>query len=157
MHRLRSVSRDCPGQFQTPRGWRLLLCLQAADDAGGRSSLPGSVGGLPGRSDRQRRRRLSGIELELYTACPNQRSTMANLIKIAQVTDVAPDQARAFTVEGQRIALFNVEGTYYAIADTCTHDGGPLSEGQVQGSTVTCPWHGAEFDLKSGAVLGPPA
>ena len=82
---------------------------------------------------------------------------MPNLIKIAQVTDVASGQACAFNVEGQRIALFNVQGTYYAIADTCTHDGGPLSEGQVQGSTVTCPWHGAEFDLKSGAVLGPPA
>jgi len=82
---------------------------------------------------------------------------MANLIKIAEVTDVPAGQAAAFTVEGQRIALFNVEGTYYAIADTCTHADGPLSEGEVQGTKVTCPWHGAEFDLKTGAVLGPPA
>jgi nitrite reductase/ring-hydroxylating ferredoxin subunit len=82
---------------------------------------------------------------------------MANLIKIAEVTDVPVGQAAAFTVEGQRIALFNVEGTYYAIADTCTHADGPLSEGEVQGTKVTCPWHGAEFDLKTGAVLGPPA
>ena len=46
-----------------------------------------------------------------------------------------------------------MEGTYYAIGDTCTHRGGPLSEGDVQGTKVTCPWHGAHFDLKTGAVL----
>ena len=66
-----------------------------------------------------------------------------------------PGQAAIFTVEGQRIALFNVEGTYYAIGDTCTHRFGPLSEGDVQGTKVTCPWHGADFDLKTGAALGP--
>ncbi len=82
---------------------------------------------------------------------------MAKLIKIAEVNDVPPGQAAAFTVEGQRIALFNVEGTFYAIGDTCTHRGGPLSEGQVNGTTVTCPWHGADFDLKTGAVMRPPA
>jgi nitrite reductase/ring-hydroxylating ferredoxin subunit len=82
---------------------------------------------------------------------------MANLIKMAEVKDLPTGQAAAFTVEGHTIALFNVEGTYYAIANTCTHDGGPLSEGEVQGTKVTCPWHGAEFDLKTGAVLGPPA
>ena len=82
---------------------------------------------------------------------------MAKLIKIAEVKDVLPGQAAAFTVEGQRVALFNVEGTYYAIADTCTQASGPLSEGEVQGTKVSCPWHGADFDLKTGAVLGPPA
>ena len=82
---------------------------------------------------------------------------MAKLLKIAKTKDVPPGQAAAFTIEGQKIALFNVEGTYYAIGDTCTHRGGPLSEGDVQGIRVTCPWHGADFDLKTGAVLGPPA
>ena len=82
---------------------------------------------------------------------------MAKLIKIAAVSDVPPGQGAAFTVEGQRIALFNVEGAYYAIGDTCTHRGGPLSEGDVQGTKVTCPLHGADFDLKTGAALGPPA
>ena len=86
-----------------------------------------------------------------------ESNTMAKLIKIAEAKDVPPGQAAAFTVEGQRIALFNVDGTYYAIADICTHVGGPLSEGNVQGTKVTCPWHGADFDLKTGAVLGPPA
>ena len=82
---------------------------------------------------------------------------MAKLLKIAKTKDVPPGQAAPFTIEGQKIALFNVEGTYYAIGDTCTHRGGPLSEGDVQGTRVTCPWHGADFDLKTGAVLGPPA
>ena len=82
---------------------------------------------------------------------------MAKLIKIAAAKDVPPGQAAAFTVEGQRIALFNVEGTYYAIGDSCTHRGGSLSEGDVQGTKVTCPLHGADFDLKTGTVMRPPA
>src|SRR5260370_25998578 len=106
---------------------------------------------MSGRSHRQQWRRLSVIE-------PNRPSIMAKkLLKIAQTKDVPPGQAAAFTIEGQKIALFNVEGTYHAIGDTCTHLGGPLSEGDVQGTMVTCPWHGADFDLKTGAVLGPPA
>jgi nitrite reductase/ring-hydroxylating ferredoxin subunit len=82
---------------------------------------------------------------------------MAKLIKIAETKDLPPGQAAAFDLEGQRIALFNVEGTFYAIGDTCTHRGGPLSEGSVSGTTVTCPWHGAQFDLKTAAVMRPPA
>ena len=78
---------------------------------------------------------------------------MAKLLEIAKTKDVPPGQAAAFTIEGQKIARFNVEGTYYAIGDTCTHRGGPLSEGDVQGTRVTCPWHGADFDLKTGAVF----
>jgi nitrite reductase/ring-hydroxylating ferredoxin subunit len=84
-------------------------------------------------------------------------SIIAKLLKIAKTEDVRPGQAAAFKIEAQRIALFNVEGTYYAIGDTCTHRGGPLSEGDVQGAKVACPWHGANFDLKTGAVLEPPA
>jgi nitrite reductase/ring-hydroxylating ferredoxin subunit len=85
------------------------------------------------------------------------QAIMAKLLKIAEAKDVPPGQAAAFTIEGQKIALFNVEGTYYAIGDTCTHRAGPLSGGDVQGAKVTCPWHGAQFDLKTGAILGPPA
>jgi nitrite reductase/ring-hydroxylating ferredoxin subunit len=62
-----------------------------------------------------------------------------------------------FSVGGKHIALFNIEGTYYAIDDTCTHKGGPLSEGEVQGNKVTCPWHGAIFDVITGEVVRPPA
>jgi 3-phenylpropionate/trans-cinnamate dioxygenase ferredoxin component len=85
------------------------------------------------------------------------QAIMAKFLKIAETKDVPPGQAAAFTIEGQKIALFNVGGIYYAIGDTCTHLGGPLSEGDVESTKVTCPWHGAEFDLKTGTVLGPPA
>ena len=82
---------------------------------------------------------------------------MAKLVKIVETKDLPPGQAAAFDLEGQRIALFNVEGTFHAIGDTCPHRGGSLSEGSVAGTTVTCQWHGADFDLKTGAVMRPPA
>jgi nitrite reductase/ring-hydroxylating ferredoxin subunit len=82
---------------------------------------------------------------------------MGELIRIAARSDVGSGKAIAVELMGQRIAVFNAEGTYYAIGDTCTHRGGPLSEGEVQGTTVTCPWHGAQYDLQTGNVLRPPA
>ncbi len=82
---------------------------------------------------------------------------MGQLIKVAETKDVPPGTAKAVEAEGRRIALFNIDGTYYAIDDTCTHRGGPLSEGAVEGTTVTCPWHGATYDVTTGNVLGPPA
>jgi len=82
---------------------------------------------------------------------------MSETIKIANTGDVQEGSAIAVDVAGNRVALFNVEGTYYAIDDTCTHRGGPLCEGELEGTEVTCPWHGATFDLTNGSVLNPPA
>ncbi len=82
---------------------------------------------------------------------------MGQLIKVAEANDVPPGTAKAVEAEGRRIALFNHGGGYYAIDDVCTHRGGPLSEGEVEGTVVTCPLHGATFDLTTGNVLGPPA
>lgn len=82
---------------------------------------------------------------------------MAGFVKVGTTGDFAPGQGKMVEVSGKKIALFNVDGTYYAIDDTCTHRGGPLSEGELSGSEVTCPWHGAVFDVKSGNTLGPPA
>lgn len=82
---------------------------------------------------------------------------MAKLVKVTELSRLPPGSAAAFDVEGARIALFNVGGTIYAIEDTCTHAGASLAEGQVEGTRVTCPWHGAEFDLTSGSALTPPA
>jgi nitrite reductase/ring-hydroxylating ferredoxin subunit len=82
---------------------------------------------------------------------------MSEMIKVAAAMDVPPGKSVALEVGGRRIALFNANGAYYAIDDTCTHAGGPLSEGEVNGTEVTCPWHGACFDLASGEALGPPA
>src|SRR5207237_8776743 len=81
---------------------------------------------------------------------------MAQFIKVASAADLAPGEAKCVEVAGKKLALFNVEGNFYAIDDTCTHRGGPLSEGEVSGE-VTCPWHGAISSIKTGAVLGPPA
>ena len=82
---------------------------------------------------------------------------MAQPTKVADLKDLPPGKATCVEFAGEKVALFNVGGSVLAIADTCSHRGGPLSEGEVEGITVTCPWHGACFDLKSGAALGPPA
>ncbi len=77
--------------------------------------------------------------------------------KAATLAELPPGRAKQVTLNGRTIALFNVGGTVYAIDDTCTHRGAPLWEGDVQATEVTCPWHGARFDVTSGASLCPPA
>ena len=81
---------------------------------------------------------------------------MAQFIKVASTADLAPGEVRCVEVEGKKVALFNLDGSFYAIDDTGPHRGGPLSEGEVTGDEVTCPWHGAVYNIKTGA-LGPPA
>ncbi len=83
---------------------------------------------------------------------------MAQFVKVgtkAEFTDV--NTGKLVEAGGQSIAVFNVGGAYYAIDNTCTHRGGPLSEGILGGEEVTCPWHGARYNVKTGAVLTPPA
>jgi len=82
---------------------------------------------------------------------------MPEFIKVATTDEIAPGQAKLVEVGGNKIALFNVGGSFHAIDNTCTHVGGPLCEGEIDGAEVTCPWHGAIFDVTTGQVLGPPA
>lgn len=82
---------------------------------------------------------------------------MPEFVKVAKTDEVSPGQARLVEVGGKEIALFNVAGTFHAIDNNCTHVGGPLCEGEINGVEVTCPWHGAAFDVTTGLVLGPPA
>jgi nitrite reductase/ring-hydroxylating ferredoxin subunit len=82
---------------------------------------------------------------------------MPEFIKVATTDEIAPGQAKLVEVGGNEIALFNVGGSFHAIDNTCTHVGGPLCEGEIDGAEVTCPWHGAIFDVTTGQVLGPPA
>ena len=82
---------------------------------------------------------------------------MAKRMKVAEVTELEPGEGKAVEVEGVSLALFNVDGSYYAIASECTHVGGPLGEGALIGKQVTCPWHAAQFDVTCGKVLGGPA
>jgi nitrite reductase/ring-hydroxylating ferredoxin subunit len=82
---------------------------------------------------------------------------MGAFIKVATAGELAPGQAKRVEALGKHLALFNLGGTYYAIEDTCSHRGGPLSEGEIEGDAVVCPWHGAKFKIASGEVLGLPA
>jgi nitrite reductase/ring-hydroxylating ferredoxin subunit len=60
-------------------------------------------------------------------------------------------------VKGSDIALFNVEGNYYAIANSCPHSTGPLVEGRLTKNIITCPWHGSQFDITNGQCYSGPA
>ena len=82
---------------------------------------------------------------------------MAGFKRVAHVSDIPPGQGAVVEVDGKEIAVFNLGGEYYAIGNTCTHRGGPLGEGNLRGKVVTCPWHGAQFDVTSGEVVSPPA
>ena len=82
---------------------------------------------------------------------------MAAYTKVANANELQPGQGKLVTAGDQRVALFNVDGTCYAINDTCTHKGGPLSDGALEDDVVTCPWHGARFCVRDGQVQGPPA
>lgn len=76
---------------------------------------------------------------------------------VAKTSDVAAGAGRLFEVEGHRVALFNLNGAFYAIDDVCTHEEASLSDGAIDGETVECPWHGALFNIKTGAALTMPA
>ena len=82
---------------------------------------------------------------------------MGSIIKVANKQDLPPGRAMSVSVGNKRVALFNIDGKYYAMDDECTHAGGNLSEGEIEGHIVTCPWHGATFDITTGAVLTAPA
>lgn len=82
---------------------------------------------------------------------------MVKEIEVAKTTDIPPGSAKQVEVDGEAVAIFNVNGEFYAIGDTCTHAQASLSEGEVEGLVVTCPWHGAQFDLKTGKNVGMPA
>ena len=82
---------------------------------------------------------------------------MSKFTKAVESSRLPPGASLCIEVEGEKVAVFNVDGNVHAIANTCTHRGGPLSEGAVEGTVVTCPWHGATFDLTTGEAKGPPA
>jgi 3-phenylpropionate/trans-cinnamate dioxygenase ferredoxin subunit len=82
---------------------------------------------------------------------------MADWVDVAGVNELAPGAWRVVDVDGAAIAVFNLDGELYAIEDVCTHDGGTLTGGDVDGHAVICPRHGARFDIRTGAVLCAPA
>jgi len=84
-------------------------------------------------------------------------ATSDGFVTVAQVGEIPEGGVKVVRVHDQAIALFHVGGEYFAIDDICTHDGGPLAEGALEGTAIECPRHGAKFDVRTGAVLSFPA
>src|SRR3989442_5700594 len=78
-------------------------------------------------------------------------------VRLAAVGDVPAGEGRVIEAQGKVLALFNVDGTYYAIDNTCAHRGGPLGEGDLEGRIVVCPWHAWRWDVTTGANANNPA
>ena len=78
-------------------------------------------------------------------------------VNAGSTDDLEPGRVKVVEIGDERIALCNVDGTFYAIDDECSHDGGPLGEGDLEGFNVICPRHGAEFDVRTGKVVQLPA
>jgi nitrite reductase/ring-hydroxylating ferredoxin subunit len=78
-------------------------------------------------------------------------------VKVAESKDIEPSSMKAVEVAGEKACIINIEGNYYAIGNVCTHVGGPLDEGTLEGYEVECPWHGSKFDVRTGEPTKPPA
>lgn len=82
---------------------------------------------------------------------------MHNYVKIARADEIAPGQKKTVEVDGVEVVIANVDGEFYAVEDVCTHDGGPLGDGDLEGCQLICPRHGARFDVRTGKALTLPA
>ena len=82
---------------------------------------------------------------------------MAEWIDVASVADFEPGSYRTVDVDDVLIAVFNIDGTFYALEDVCTHDYSTLTGGPIKGCEITCPRHGARFDIRTGEALSAPA
>jgi 3-phenylpropionate/trans-cinnamate dioxygenase ferredoxin subunit len=82
---------------------------------------------------------------------------MTEFITVANVDEIKAGERLVVEIGRTWVAIFNVDGQYYAIEDRCTHDDGPLAEGELSGCIIECPRHGATFDITNGKVLTAPA
>lgn len=82
---------------------------------------------------------------------------MTEFRSVAKVADIAPGEMKLVRLDGKELVVANADGEFFAFGNVCTHLGGPLEEGELEGGTVTCPWHGAVFDIKTGQVVAEPA
>lgn len=81
----------------------------------------------------------------------------SDFVTVAKPGDIGAGKVESFDVNGTRVSVANVAGTFYAFDDVCTHRQCSLSDGDLEGRAVTCPCHGSRFDVITGAVLNPPA
>ena len=84
-------------------------------------------------------------------------ASTARFVKVGRAGEVPDGRPEVFEVEDRHIAVYRIDGAYHAIEDVCTHDGGPLAEGELDGQEVICPRHGARFDVTTGAATCMPA
>jgi 3-phenylpropionate/trans-cinnamate dioxygenase ferredoxin subunit len=82
---------------------------------------------------------------------------MSDWIDVAEASEFTPGTWRTVDLDDTAVAVFNVDGAFYAIEDVCTHDGGTLTGGELERDEIVCPRHGARFSVKTGKVLTPPA
>ncbi len=82
---------------------------------------------------------------------------MAEFVKVASTSDLNPGQCKVADADGKPIALCNVNGTFYALNNACLHQGGPLGEGSMEATTLTCPWHAWQWDVTTGKSTVNPA
>ena len=82
---------------------------------------------------------------------------MSRRVLIGQAADVPAGEARVVEADGKTLALFNVDGAFYALDNDCPHRGGPLGEGDLDGTVVVCPWHAWRWDVRTGANVNNPA
>ena len=78
-------------------------------------------------------------------------------VKVAMASEIAPGQGQVVDAAGRTLALFNVDGRFYAVDNACAHRGGPLGEGDLEGTIVRCPWHAWRWDVTTGANVNNPA
>jgi 3-phenylpropionate/trans-cinnamate dioxygenase ferredoxin subunit len=83
--------------------------------------------------------------------------TADGFVTVARVGEIPEGGSKVVYIDGVAVAVFRAGGAYYAMDDVCTHDGGPLAEGTLEGHVIECPRHGARFDVRTGAVLALPA
>jgi len=82
---------------------------------------------------------------------------MSNWVDVSAIADLPPGSRKVVEIDGVMVAVFNLDGQFYAIEDVCTHDGGELASGTLEGDAIVCPRHGARFSVRTGEVLAPPA
>ena len=82
---------------------------------------------------------------------------MSHFVRAAAANDIPEGTIKVFEIEQTRFIIAHTTEGFFAVADECSHDAGPIGQGRIRGTEVVCPRHGARFDLKTGAVTGPPA
>jgi len=148
LQRFKSYMRDFPAQ---PRNLKLVKCETLVGPEAIILLTPTVV---VSRVSQNGGTRNSAVAFGRQSPCAN---LMAEYVTVATTDELQRGDRIVVEIDGHYVAVFNVDNHYYAIEDVCTHDDGPLAEGELTGTVIECPRHGAQFDITNGAVLRFPA